>query len=101
MAWIQEAQQNLLGLRCAAGGWGYRPQTPAVVEPTVLACLGLLASASGGEHSSNPFADVAHASGDWLAAGQQPDGGLGIADSLRTPQWMTPYAILLWSAMIE
>ena len=42
--WHESAREQLLRLRVAGCGWGYRPDSPAYVEPTALACLALLAS---------------------------------------------------------
>ena len=35
----------------------------------------------------------------WLASMQNPDGSLGVCPALPNPGWVTPYAILLWSAL--
>ena len=94
-AWVEEARGRLLGLRQRMGGWGYRPATTPGVEPTSLACLGLLASEPARERGI----ELNSASGDWLASIQNPDGSLGVSAKIPSPCWTTPYAILLWSAL--
>ena len=95
--WILAAREQLLRARDQAAGWGYRPGTEPFVEPTVLACLALLATdaVSTSERRQTTLGECAR----WLASIQQPDGALGLSASLATPQWPTAYAILLWSAL--
>jgi hypothetical protein len=88
--WRQEARRELLSLRGGRTAWGYRATGAAGVEPTVLACLGLIAS--GG--ASTPVAACC----DWLAALQGPDGSLGLSPAQPAPGWTTPLGLLLWQA---
>lgn len=93
MDWVSQARGRLLDLRGSAAGWGYRPGAEPSVEPTVLACLGLAATAPSADRRE------LHRSADWLATLQQPDGSLGISASLPSPRWPTAYALFLWSAL--
>jgi hypothetical protein len=95
--WIESARETLLHRRGHAVGWGYRPGAAPCVEPTVLACLGLLASDrdGGAGHVAAEVRDAA----DWLAASQRQDGSLGVSATLPTPGWSTCYGILLWGAL--
>ena len=92
--WVKTARERLLGLRRAETGWADQAGTPARVEPTALACLGLLASDPGGTQ----VLDVARSSAAWLASVQNPDGSLGVSRELAAPGWGTPHAIWLWTA---
>ena len=96
--WVTTARRELLRLRAGTTGWGYRAGTPACVEPTVLASLGLLATQSETSDDGTVDRSIA-ASADWLAKLQRPDGSLGLSESRPTPGWTTPYAILLWRAL--
>jgi hypothetical protein len=95
--WIEKAREILLQHRGHAAGWGYRPETAPCVEPTVLACLGLMAS-DRDRRSGHPAAEVRR-SADWIAALQRRDGSLGVSATLPTPGWATPYGVLLWAAL--
>jgi hypothetical protein len=95
--WIETARETLLHRRGHAAGWGYRPGTVPCVEPTVLACLGLLASVRDGR-AGRAEAEVRSAA-DWLAASQRQDGSLGVSATLPTPGWSTSYGVLLWGAL--
>ncbi|MGQ0637408.1 MAG: hypothetical protein ACT4QC_22610 [Planctomycetaceae bacterium] len=93
--WASSASRTLLTWRAAGGGWRYRPDGEAYVEPTALAMLALKAS---GEVAP-PEAGVAVAeSARWLAGLQQPDGSVGLSPALPAPHWTTPLAILAWAA---
>jgi hypothetical protein len=103
--WSQEAERELLRLRGGAAAWGYRAAAPPGVEPSVLACLGLLArhraagsAADAGPGSEEALAVVAACS-DWLASIQRPDGSLGLSESLPAPGWTTPLGLLLWQGV--
>src|SRR4051812_22674787 len=95
--WIETARATLLHPRGHAAGWGYRTGSAPCVEPTVLACLGLMAS-DRDRRAGHPAAEVRR-SADWLAALQGRDGSLGVSAALSTPGWATSYGVLLWAAV--
>ena len=93
-SWIRQARSELLRL-ASAPGWGYRQGGSPHVEPTALGCLALLATAP-----SDPDGAADRMVGEaarWLASIQQPDGALGLSATLSSPEWATPYAMLLWA----
>lgn len=97
--WRSAARRELLGLRGRHRGWGYRKGAAPAVEPTCLACLGLLATPGVDDSESEDEAKAAVAgSADWLAAIQRPDGSLGITGASSGPGWPTPLGLLLWHA---
>ena len=108
--WRQDARRELLRLRGPAPAWGYRQMGAAAVEPTVLACLGLLATraaigspsdSSQGSltvRASDGAQTVLAACSDWLAKLQRPDGALGLSPTQPAPGWNTPLGLLLWQA---
>ena len=97
--WRSAARRELLGLRGRQRGWGYRKGAALAVEPTCLACLGLLATRGGDDSESAAEAKAAvEGSGDWLATIQRPDGSLGVAGSTSGPGWPTPLGLLVWRA---
>lgn len=93
--WTTDAIEQLLAHRGNSPGWGYRPQGDSFVEPTVLACLGLLAQ----EDSSPAVQSLVHDSAAWIAEIQQSDGSVGLSNALPAPRWPTALALLLWSAI--
>jgi len=93
--WKQRVRGDLLELRGPRAAWSYRRNGAPGVEPTALACLGLLAS--GDEHSFAGDHAACRAGAAWLAAIQRAEGALPVSESLGLPGWATPYAILLWS----
>jgi hypothetical protein len=93
--WVSRAQDRLLSLRIAETGWSDQLASPPRVEPTALACLGLLAIAS----EATPTAAAVRSSAGWLGSFQNADGSLGVSPELRSPCWSTPYAILVWAAL--
>jgi hypothetical protein len=97
MDWKQQARQQLLKLRGRTRAWGYRPDGAPGVEPTVLACLALLAS--GDERSSADDRVACRAGADWLSAIQRAEGALPVSTELGAPGWTTAYALLLWSGL--
>src|SRR5262249_35804304 len=72
--WMEPARRALVGLRGGGRAWSYRAGAEPSVEPTALACLGLLASRRGAA-AGNDLAAI-QAAADWLAALQNPDGSL-------------------------
>jgi len=93
--WVQSAREILFRAGIADRGWGYRLGAAPAVEPTVLACLSLLAT------EPHPPQDrtsrtIAAACG-WLASIQASDGSVGVAPGIPQPDWTTAYALLLWS----
>ncbi len=95
--WKQQARRDLMDLRGPRPAWSYQRNGAASVEPTALAALGLLAC--GDEHSSAQDLATARAAASWMAALQRADGALPVSQSLSTPGWATPHAILLWSRL--
>jgi hypothetical protein len=95
--WIETARDTLLQRRGQPVGWGYRPEAAPCVEPTVLACLGLLASER--DRRAGHATAAVRSSADWLAAFQDRDGSLGVSAALPTPGWATAYGVLLWGAL--
>ena len=93
------AREALIALRGPDGGWGYRRGAASRSEPTALAGLALLASASAEVGERSPDAPTLRAAADWLATVQRPDGSIGVSASTPTPGWMTPYALLYWKAL--
>ena len=93
-AWIASARDALLQRRSPEGYWGYKPDGEAFVEPTALAGLALLASATDA-----PADRLVREAADWLAGIQRPDGAIGLSAQIPAPCWGTPYAILLWAAL--
>jgi hypothetical protein len=109
--WREEARHELLELRGPELAWGYLARGAAAVEPTVLACLGLLATrdpAGSGTDSRPGLAAQAPTDGPvrviaacsaWLAKIQRPDGALGLSPTQPVPGWTTPLGLLLWQAV--
>jgi hypothetical protein len=97
-AWADAARRELLGLCGPDGAWGYRRGSHASPEATALAGLALIATSEGSDESDESR-DAARAAADHLVAAQRPDGSLGAPGRADTPGWMTPYALLLWSAL--
>jgi hypothetical protein len=93
--WIDAARKELLRLGEPGPGWGYRRGGMDAVEPTALACLALQATDYLGSDLkvANPVLNAAR----WLASIQQPNGAVGISQTLTTPEWATPFAILVWA----
>jgi hypothetical protein len=79
-------------------GWGYRAGGAAAVEPTVLACLGLLADCDPAGEGTEPEAIAARCAA-WLAQFQRSDGAIGLSPAQSEPGWTTPLALLLWQAV--
>jgi hypothetical protein len=96
-SWKQQLRCELGALRGGRSAWTYRRNLAASVEPTVLACLGLLASGDG-ETSTSDLA-TSHEAALWLVAIQRSDGSLPVSEGRSRPGWATPYAIMLWSAL--
>ena len=105
--WHERARAELLRVRGDRGGWGYRKDAVDGVEPTALACLGLLASrdAPGSNLGADANEGTDQVSGAvtsatfWLATIQGADGSLGLTQTQLTPGWTTPLAVLVWQAL--
>ena len=95
--WIETARLRLIHFRGQSDGWSYRQETAPCVEPTVLACLGLLSSAA--DRQAEQAKGELRRPADWLASLQSRDGSLGVSATLPTPCWPTPYVVLLWAAL--
>lgn len=95
--WREAARRELLESRGGAAAWGYRAGASPGVEPTALACLGLLASRR--ESASEADLTAVRAAAGLLARLQRPDGSLGVSGDPAMPGWATPYALVLWSAL--
>jgi hypothetical protein len=95
--WSVSARDELVRLREGEMAWGERSGAPPRVEPTALACLGLLAGGLGG--SSKTPGDIVLRAADWLATVQLPDGALGLSATIPAPNWTTPFGILVWAAL--
>lgn len=94
--WVTTARERLLHLRDPrVTAWSYRAGAAPSVEPTVLACLGLLAT----DPDPGRSLSIARTAAGWLASLQNPDGSLGVSATLRDPGWATPYAVALWAAL--
>lgn len=91
--WVAEAKKTLMELK-SGPGWGYRKGSEPSVEPTVLACLALLATAAPDEQAA--VDETSSAAGDWLAGIQRKSGALGVSGKLPRPNWPTSYGVLLW-----
>src|SRR4051794_13768890 len=102
--WRKAARDELLRLRLRGRGpaWGYRSASAAAVEPTALACLGLIASRGDAGPSADPGdegeGEVVDGCAGWLARLQGPDGSLGLSEAQATPGWTTSLGVLLWQA---
>jgi hypothetical protein len=95
--WTELARGDLLSRRDRSGAWSYRGIQSPAVEPTVLACLGLLETRV--QASATVTQQVVQDAARWLLTMQQEDGSVGVSASLHQPGWPTPYAILLWNVL--
>jgi hypothetical protein len=94
-SWIPDARRELVGLRGHSGVWGYRRDHRPSVEPTVLACLGLLASAPTNVSAGD--LEITRKAADWMQAIQQSNGALPVSEGSTSPGWATPYALMFWT----
>ena len=94
-SWINDARRELVGLRGRSGVWGYRRDHRPSVEPTVLACLGLRASAPTDLSAGD--LEITRKVADWMQAIQQPSGELPVSEGSTSPGWATPYALMFWT----
>ncbi len=92
--WIETARNELSRSAESGRGWAYRNGQPCCAEPTSLACLALQATRS--TQSTNAAHRKVADAAQWLAFIQQANGAVGISESLPTPEWATPFAILVW-----
>ena len=93
-SWIQEARRELVALCGHSAAWGYRRGHRPSVEPTALACLGLLASVPGDVSAVD--LETTQKAADWMQAIQQSDGSLPVSEGSTSPGWATPYGLMLW-----
>lgn len=84
-------------MRGGSPAWGYHRGGAPSVEPTCLACLGLLAMAD--DQATEELVAISRDAANWMAAIQQADGSLPVSQDLKTPGWSTPYALLLWNRL--
>ena len=78
--WTASAREELRGLQVGATGWAYRRGATPSVEPSALACLGLLAVRPDAGAGADRAA--ARSGADWLAAIQRP------AHCRRAADWL-------------
>jgi len=95
--WKRRARRELVEMRGGSPAWSYRRSGTLSVEPTSLACLGLLATA--GDEPTEGLVATSRDAANWMVAIQQADGSLPVSPNLKTPGWSTPYALLLWSRL--
>ncbi len=95
--WKDDARERLVELRGPSRAWSYRGNGTPSGEPSVLACLGLLAS--GDRVSAEADQAAARQAAGWLARIQRADGSVPVSQNIATPAWTTSYAILLWRAL--
>ncbi len=96
LSWIESARSRLLLLRRGDGAWSYRAGSPPAVEPSALASLALLATASSRDRAE------ALEAGQWIARqARRPDGSTLVTSDRKadSPGWTTPFALLLWDAL--
>jgi hypothetical protein len=93
--WLAEAQQRLIDLRGTDKGWAYRSPGLPAAEPTALAAMALLAL----NPESKTSLELATSGAEWLTSIQRSDGAVGLSAEMRSPEWPTPYALLLWSIL--
>ncbi len=95
--WIADARHKLIGLFSRGRGWGYERDGMICTEPTALALLALSATQAADERTPQAADEALR----WLASIQNPNGSVGISQILPSPEWPTPYAILVWSGKGE
>jgi hypothetical protein len=95
--WKRHARRELAEMRGGARAWSYCRSGALSVEPTSLACLGLLATA--GDEPTEGLVATSRDAAHWMSSIQQADGSLPVSPNLKTPGWSTPYALLLWSRL--
>ena len=96
--WVESARRELLGLRVKGSGWGYRRGSSPCAEPSALAALALIATERNAADSGEGATACLEAAA-WLTREQQGDGSVAVSQHIAKPGWMTPHALLLWSAM--
>jgi hypothetical protein len=98
--WLPAAVRELADLRGRDGAWGYARGEPGCVEPTALAALALMSTGpKGWDRRGGTCPDPVGEAAGWLTTVQRPDGSLGVSAGLPAPGWVTPYALLVWSAV--
>jgi hypothetical protein len=96
-SWEQRARRELLDRRVGRAAWSYRAGAAPGVEPTALACLGLLAAGDVGSAAADRA--TCRAAAEWMAGLQRDDGSIPVAPDPAMPGWATPHAILVWSGL--
>lgn len=91
---MSEILQELATLAHADGGWGYKPDQPAHLEPTCLALLALRPEAER-------FADAVSGGRAFLRQCRQPDGGYRLSRGREAAVWGTSLALFAESAYRE
>lgn len=102
--WIERAQRELRERQGPSGAWAYRDGGSPAVEPTALAGLGLIASASVRQAARDPSATsgvpaAVRRAGAWLVEIQREDGAIPAVPGSPAPGWATPHAMLLWGRL--
>jgi hypothetical protein len=93
----QKVRGELARVRGAGWAWSYRRGQAPSVEPTAVACLGLVASGDPGSLSAD--LRVCHEAANWMISIAREDGSVPPSRELHTPGWPTPYAMLLWKGL--
>jgi uncharacterized protein (DUF362 family) len=83
---MSDLLEELVSLAHADGGWGYKPNQPAHLEPTCLALLALRPEAG-------PFADAVGSGRAFLRQCRQPDGGYRLGRGREAAVWGTALAL--------
>jgi uncharacterized protein (DUF362 family) len=83
---MNDLLQELVSLAHADGGWGYKPDQPAHLEPT---CLALLALRPAAER----FPDVVARGRAFLSQSRQSDGGYRLSRGREAAVWGTALAL--------
>jgi hypothetical protein len=95
--WVKRARQELFEFQARAGVWSYRRGGAPGVEPTALACLGLLATSAQG--SAIRERATRRAAAGWIADLQRGDGSVPATSDPALPGWATAHALLVWRGL--
>src|SRR5437899_2157412 len=91
---MSDLLQELVSLARPEGGWGYRPDQPAHLEPTCLALLALRPEAER-------FAELVAGGRAFLRDCRQSDGGYRLNRGREAAVWGTALALFTESAYHE